>query len=98
MVREFEPRIGLCTDSSEPGDCFRFCVTLSLYPLPAHTLSLSLSISLSLSLSKINIKEDGRGGEGGKGEEEETKEVFCSTPTLSTLLTFCSGSQPKAQV
>ena len=29
-VREFEPRVGLCADSSEPGACFRFCVSLSL--------------------------------------------------------------------
>ena len=29
-VREFEPRVGLCADSSEPGPCFRFCVSLSL--------------------------------------------------------------------
>ena len=29
-VREFEPRVGLCADSSEPGACFRFCVCLSL--------------------------------------------------------------------
>ena len=25
-VCEFEPRIGLCAESSEPGDCFRFCL------------------------------------------------------------------------
>ena len=30
-VREFEPGVGLCADSSEPGACFRFCVSLSLY-------------------------------------------------------------------
>ena len=29
-VREFEPRVGLCADSAEPGTCFRFCVSLSL--------------------------------------------------------------------
>ena len=28
-VHEFEPRVGLCADSSEPGACFRFCVSLS---------------------------------------------------------------------
>ena len=38
VVREFEPRIRLCADSSEPGACFGF----------------SLSLSLSLSLSEIN--------------------------------------------
>ena len=39
---------GLCADSSEPGACFRFCVSLSL-PLP-HLRSVSLS--------KINIKKN----------------------------------------
>ena len=39
-VREFEPHVGLCADSSEPGACFRFCVSLSL-TLPVHALSLS---------------------------------------------------------
>ena len=45
-VREFEPRVGLCAGSSEPGACFGFCVSLSL-PLPHSCLC-------SLSLSKIN--------------------------------------------
>ena len=42
---EFEPHIWLCTDSSEPGACFGFCVSLSLCPSPMcmHILSLSLS-------------------------------------------------------
>ena len=42
MVHEFESCIGLCADSSEPGACFRFCVSLSLFPYPV------------LSFSKIN--------------------------------------------
>ena len=42
-VREFKPRVGLHADSSEPGACFRFCVSLSLCPSPAHALSLSVS-------------------------------------------------------
>ena len=42
-VCEFEPRVGLCADNSEPGACFRFCVSLSLCPSPARILSLSLS-------------------------------------------------------
>ena len=46
-VREFEPRVGLWADGSEPGACFRFCVSLSLCPSP---------LVLCLSLSKINIK------------------------------------------
>ena len=42
-VCEFQPRIGLCADSSEPGARFGFCVSLSLCPSPTHALSLSLS-------------------------------------------------------
>ena len=49
-VREFEPRVGLCADSSEPGACFRFCVSLSLWTSPIH--------ALSLSASKINVKKN----------------------------------------
>ena len=45
IVREFEPRVGLCADSSEPGACFGFCVSLSLDPSPARALSVSLSLS-----------------------------------------------------
>ena len=45
-VHGFKPRVSLCADSSEPRACFKFCVSLSLCPLP-H--------SLSISLSKINI-------------------------------------------
>ena len=41
-VREFESRVRLCADSSEPGACFRFCVFLSPCPSPIHALSLSL--------------------------------------------------------
>ena len=42
-VREFEPHGGPCADSSEPGTCLGFCVSLSLCPSPAHALSLSVS-------------------------------------------------------
>ena len=42
-VHEFEPHVGLWAGSSEPGACFRFCVSLSLCPSPAQALSLSLS-------------------------------------------------------
>ena len=41
-VREFEPRVRLWADGSEPGACFRFCVSLSLCPSPVHALSLSV--------------------------------------------------------
>ena len=40
-VCEFEPRVGLCADSSEPGACFGFCVSLSGLPLLMLALSLS---------------------------------------------------------
>ena len=42
----FKPCMELCADSSGPGDCFGFCVSLSLCSSPAHALS----------LSKINIR------------------------------------------
>ena len=42
-IREFEPRVGLCADSWEPGACFGFCASLSLYASPIRALSLSLS-------------------------------------------------------
>ena len=41
-VCEFEPRVWLWADGSEPGACFRFCVSLSLCPSPVHALSLSV--------------------------------------------------------
>ena len=36
---EFEPHVGLCAESSEPGACFGFCVSLFLSP-PLLMLSL----------------------------------------------------------
>ena len=52
-VHEFEPCMGLCADSSEPGAYFGFCVSLSLSDPPP-----TLTLCLSLSLSKINIKKN----------------------------------------
>ena len=43
MVPGFEPYVGLCADSWEPGACIRFCVSLSISAL-SHLLSLSLSL------------------------------------------------------
>ena len=43
IVRGFEPCIRLCAGSSEPGACFRFCVSFSVCPSPACALSLSVS-------------------------------------------------------
>ena len=54
-VRGFKSCIVLCADSSEPGACFGFCVSLSLSlcPFPTHAVSL-----LSLKINKeINIKK-----------------------------------------
>ena len=45
-VRGFEPRVGLCADSSEPGACFGFCVSLSLCSSPTHALSVSQKINI----------------------------------------------------
>ena len=42
-VREFEPRVRFCADSSERGACFGFCVSLSPPRPSAHILSPSLS-------------------------------------------------------
>ena len=43
-VRESEPSVGLCADSSKPGACFGFCVSLSLCPSSACTLCVCLSL------------------------------------------------------
>ena len=45
MACEFEPRIRLCADSSEPGDCFGFCLSVSVSLCPSL---------LIVCLSKIN--------------------------------------------
>ena len=42
MVCGFEPHVGLRADSAEPGAGFRSCVSHSLHPSPAYSLSLSL--------------------------------------------------------
>ena len=52
---QFELQVGFCADSSEPGACFRFYVSLSLSAPSA--LALCLCLSVCLSLSKINIKK-----------------------------------------
>ena len=41
-VPEFEPRVGLWADSSEPGAWLRFCISLALCPSPTPALSLSV--------------------------------------------------------
>ena len=41
-VHKFEPRVGLCADSSEPGACLGSSVSPSLRPSPAYWLSLKI--------------------------------------------------------
>ena len=53
-VREFEPHVGLCADSSEPAACFGFCVWLSL-PLPCLC---SVSVPEINKLKKKKLKRD----------------------------------------
>ena len=55
MVCEFEAHVGLYADSSEPGECFGFCVcvSFSLCLSSTHTLSLSLSLPFK---SKSTLK------------------------------------------
>ena len=43
-IRGFEPRVGLCADSSELGACFGFCVSPSLCFCPAYTVCVCLSL------------------------------------------------------
>ena len=42
-VCEFEPRVGLWADGSEPVSRFRFCVSLSLCSSLTHAVSLGLT-------------------------------------------------------
>ena len=51
-VCEFEPCIRLCADSSEPGACFEFCVSLSLCSSPTHALSFSFKNKFKKHLKK----------------------------------------------
>ena len=53
MVHEFEPHIGLCADSSEPGACFR-SVSPSLSAPPLLALCISLSLFLSHYINEIS--------------------------------------------
>ena len=49
-IHEFEPRVRLCADSSEPRACLGFCVSLFL----------SASLSFSLSLKNKHLKKKRR--------------------------------------
>ena len=65
MVRGFEPHVGLCADSSEPGACLGFCVSLSLSApfllMLCFGLSLSLSLKYKYTFKKLKKKKKGTG-------------------------------------
>ena len=56
-VREFEPRVGLWADGSEPGACFRFCVSLSVSAPPLFMLFLCL-LQVNKHLKNFFLNED----------------------------------------
>ena len=74
-VCEFEPRVGLWADSSEPGARFGFCVSLSLCLSPA--------CALSLPFSKTN--------KGLKKEKEEATRWQESCPVLLNFVSPASS-------
>ena len=89
-VREFEPCIRLCADSSESGACFGFCVSLSLCPSPAHTLSLSVS-KINKTLKKNFFFKKGRERQSwfvGLGDDNTNIyfKIFFKLQVLFTLL------------
>ena len=63
-VHGFEAHVSLCADSSEPGACFGFCVSLSLYP------SLTCALSLCLSVIFDRGQNMSRGGAEREGDTE----------------------------
>ena len=81
-VRESEPRIGLCADSSEPGACFGFCVSQSL--------SLPLPRLHSVSLLKINTHWGTQVAQSVKCPtlaQVMISQSVSSSPTLGSVLT-----------
>ena len=56
-ARDFEPRVGLCADSSEPGAASESVFPSLSAPPPAY--------ALCLSLSKINMKQKSSPKKGG---------------------------------
>ena len=57
VVREFKPQMWIYADSSVPGACFRSCVSLSLCPSPALSLSLKNKPALKENKQKIKTSE-----------------------------------------
>ena len=82
-VSEFESRVGVCADSSEPGACFRFCVSLCLCPSPAGTLSLCLSLK-----NKQNIEKNKK--------YDLLSTCYLPGTVLKVVHSFLTGSLPRA--
>ena len=90
----FEPHVRLCADSTEPGACFKFCVSLSFCPSPAHALSLSVS---KINKNILKIKKNKKTNLGGACvaqwvERPTLAQVMISrcvslSPTLGSVLT-----------
>ena len=55
MVRGFEPHVGLCADSSEPGACVGFCVSFFLSAPPPLVFSLPLKNKYNVEKQKGSI-------------------------------------------
>uniref|UniRef100_A0ABI7VV48 40S ribosomal protein S15a n=1 Tax=Felis catus TaxID=9685 RepID=A0ABI7VV48_FELCA len=63
ILRFLTVMMKLWADGSEPGACFRFCVSLSLCPSPVHALSLSVPKINKNVEKKLKKKKKRRGGE-----------------------------------
>ena len=83
-VREFEPRVRLWADGSEPGASFRFCVSLSLCPSPVH--------ALSLSVPKINKRWKNKKSLNLKSKQTKQTSLICPF-NFSLLLCFSFGKR-----
>ena len=85
----FESHFRLCADSSEAEACFRFCVSLSLWP-PPH--SLFLSLSQKQTLKKIFKKQTKN--EIGSLEVDNSQGTWVAQLVKDLTLDFGSGNDP----
>ena len=94
VVLEFEPCIGFCADSSDPGVCFRFYVSFSLCSSLTHTLSLSLKMkTLKKNLFSISEKMEAQ-------KKSKLKTPCSGLATRETLSWACTEVvvSPKLQL
>ena len=106
-VREFKPRVRLWADGSEPGACFRFCVSLFLCPSPIHALSLSVpkinkNVEKKIFFKKIVKATGGRSGRHSCGQcvtlsltSQEEGAGVCGGQTLSSWVDPQPGREPR---